>query len=133
MNWPHSIAGTRKRRTTEGHGGAREAPGQARGNTAARTVSGSAVARLRDQRLCVRAVAEAVRDRLLLLEVLVHLEEVLDLVAQLRGDVVHVRDAHPRGILQRHADDLVVRPLLVLHVEDADGPHSDTAAGEGRI
>ena len=41
--------------------------------------------------------------------------------------------AHPGRILERHADDLLVRPLLVRHVEDPDDPHADAAAGERRL
>ena len=42
-------------------------------------------------------------------------------------------DAHPRRVLQRHADDLLVRPLLVGHVEDADDPAADAATGKRRL
>src|SRR4051794_4692493 len=60
--------------------------------------SAHAFPRGRDDRLCVGAVAEAARLRLPFLEILVDLEEVLDLVPQLRRDVVDVRDAAPRRI-----------------------------------
>jgi hypothetical protein len=58
---------------------------------------------------------------------------VLDLVAQLGRNVVHVGDAHPSRILQRDTDDLLVRPLLVGHVEDADDAPADSAARERRL
>jgi hypothetical protein len=44
-----------------------------------------------------------------------------------------VVDAHPGGIAQRHEDDLLVRSLLVGHVEDADDAAADAAAGERRL
>ena len=37
------------------------------------------------------------------------------------------------GIVGRHADDLVVLPLLVPHLEQRDRLHRDHAAGEGRL
>ena len=37
------------------------------------------------------------------------------------------------GSLERHADDLLVRPLLVGHVEHADRAHADPAARERRL
>ena len=37
------------------------------------------------------------------------------------------------GSLSGHADDLLVRALLVRHVEDADRPDADPAAGERRV
>src|SRR5438132_3424276 len=66
-------------------------------------------------------------------EVLVALEEVLDLVAQLVRDVVDVRDPLERWVAVRHTEELLVGPLLVLHVEDADRADADPAAREGRI
>ena len=89
--------------------------------------------RLVDDHLGLGAVAEAARLDLLLLEILVDLEEVLDLVAELGRDVVDVADAHPGGVLERDAEDLLVRPLLVRHVEDADDASADPAARERRL
>ena len=43
------------------------------------------------------------------------------------------REAAPGRVVQRDADDLLVRALLVGHVEDPDRMHADAAAGEGRI
>ena len=37
------------------------------------------------------------------------------------------------GIVERHADDLVVLALLVAHLEQRDRLHRDHAAGEGRL
>ena len=37
------------------------------------------------------------------------------------------------GSFERDADDLLVRALLVGHVEDADRPDADAAAGERRV
>ena len=96
-------------------------------------VSSGARASLGDDALGVGAIAVPARLDLRLLEVLVDLEEVLDLVAQLGRDVVHVRDPHPCRVLQRHADDLLVRALLVGHVEHADDAPADAAAGERRL
>ena len=79
------------------------------------------------------AVAETAGLDLLLLEVLVDLEEVLDLVAELGRDVVHVVNAHPGGVAERHAEDLLVRALRVGHVEHADDARADPAAGERRL
>src|SRR4029077_1161972 len=80
------------------------------------------------------AVAPAARlGPLRRLEILVALEEVLDLVSQLRRDVVDVADAVERGVADRLAEKLLVRPLLVRHVEDADRAYADAAAGEGRV
>ena len=57
----------------------------------------------------------------------------LDLVAQLGGQVVHVGDPHPGGIPERNAEDLLVRSFLVGHVEDANDASSDAAPRERRI
>jgi hypothetical protein len=46
---------------------------------------------------------------------------------------VHIGDAHPRRVLERDADHLLVGPLLVLHVEDADRSYANAAAGKGRV
>src|SRR5256886_2730823 len=67
------------------------------------------------------------------LQVLVALEEVLDLVAQLGVDVVDVAHALERRVAERHAQHLLVRPLLVRHVEDADRADADPAARERRL
>src|SRR5262249_26853942 len=63
------------------------------------------------------AVAEAFGLGRLLLEVLVDLEEVLDLLPVRRGHVVDVVHVCPDRIAERDADELLVRPLLVGHVE----------------
>ena len=89
--------------------------------------------RFLDHLLRLGAVAEAARFRLLLLQILVDLEEVLDLVAKLWRDVVDVVDAHPGRVAKRHEDDLLVAALLVGHVEDADDARADAATGEGRL
>ena len=68
-----------------------------------------------------------------MVEVLVDLEEVLDLVAQAGRDVVDVAEPAPARVVERDADHLLVGALLVGHVEDADRPHADAAAREGRV
>src|SRR6185437_16105257 len=84
--------------------------------------------------LRVVAVAPAARLRpFRRLEVLVALEEVLDLVAQLVLDVVDVGHSFERRVARRDTQELLVRTLLVLHVEDADRAHPDPAAREGRV
>ena len=57
----------------------------------------------------------------------------LDLVAELGRDVVDVAHAHPGGVLERHADHLLVRAFLVRHVEEADDADADPAARERRL
>ena len=57
----------------------------------------------------------------------------LDLVAELGVDVVDVADALEGRVAERHAEELLVGALLVGHVEDADRPHADAAAGKGRV
>src|SRR5262249_19479007 len=95
---------------------------------------GRRLARDGDAGLRLGAIAEdTCDDRALLVEVLVDLEEVLDLVTELRRDVVDVRQPPPDRVAQRDADDLLVRALLVGHVKDADRPDADAAAGEGRV
>src|SRR5438477_12199912 len=90
-----------------------------------------ALARCAEDLLRLVAVAPAARLRLLRrLEVLVALEEVLDLVAKLVRDVVDVADPLEGRVPQRHREELLVRALLVLHVEDPDRAHTDPAAGE---
>src|SRR5581483_2148856 len=93
-----------------------------------------AAARVGDDRLRRGAVAPASRLRLLRrLEVLVALEEVLDLVAQLGIDVVDVAYALERRVAERHAQHLLVGTLLVAHVEDPDRPDADATAGKRRF
>src|SRR5256714_1109205 len=93
-----------------------------------------ALARCGEDRLGLIAVPPAARLGLLRrLEVLVALEEVLDLVAQLVRDVVDVDHALEGGVAERDAQELLVRPLLVLHVEDADRAHADPAARKRRV
>src|SRR5690242_3258162 len=67
------------------------------------------------------------------LKILVALEEVLDLVAQLVRDVVDVTDALEGWIAVGDAEELLVRAFLVLHVEDPDRADADPAAREGRV
>jgi len=72
-------------------------------------------------------------DRFARLQVLVDLKEVLDLQpVELRHvvDVLQVR--HPR-VACGDAQHLVVGALLVGHLEHADDPGSDQAAGESRL
>jgi hypothetical protein len=64
------------------------------------------------------------------LELLVHVEEVLDLVGEVVGERVDVLDVVPARIAGGHADDLGVGAGIVLHPEDADGSASHPAAGE---
>src|SRR2546423_11276642 len=98
-----------------------------------RRLAGAPAARF-DDFLRLGTVAEAAGLRpLRVLEVLVDLEEVLDLVAELRRDVVDIGDRAPRRIVERHAEHLLVGPLLVRHVKDTDRAHSDPAAGERRL
>src|ERR1043165_1456645 len=57
---------------------------------------------------------------LLLLEVLVHAEEVRDLVAQLLWEVLERLERVPRGVRQRDGEHLVVHAVLVGHLEQRD-------------
>src|SRR4051794_24881461 len=86
-----------------------------------------------DDRLRLGAVPVTARLGLLRLQVLVDLEEVLDLVPQLRRDVVDVARRAPHRVVERDAEHLLVRPLLVRHVEDPDGAYADAAPGERRL
>jgi hypothetical protein len=67
------------------------------------------------------------------LEGLVDREEVLDLVQQVRVHVVEISDVRPHGILERHAEDLLVRALLVAHPEQPDRTGGDPASRERRL
>jgi hypothetical protein len=67
------------------------------------------------------------------LELLVDREEVGDLALELLGDVVEGLGVVPAGVVVGDADDLVVHPLLVLHLEQGDRLDGDDAAGEGRL
>jgi len=64
------------------------------------------------------------------LEILVHLEEVLDLQLVELGDVPDVLQVRQPGIAGRYAEHLVVAALLVPHPEHADRPAQDQAAGK---
>ncbi len=57
----------------------------------------------------------------------------LDLVQQARRDVVEPLDLGPHRVLQRHAQDLLVGPLLVGHAEEPDGTRHDVAPREGGL
>src|SRR5436190_14871755 len=63
---------------------------------------------------------EALRARLLLLQVLVDGEEVLDLGPQRGLDVLQPLDVRPHRVPEGDADDLVVLALLVPHPEQPD-------------
>ncbi|SIN25220.1 type VII secretion integral membrane protein EccD [Micromonospora cremea] len=71
--------------------------------------------------------------RLAGLQVLVHLEEVLDLQPVELAQVVDVAQVLLAGVLVGHAEDLVVAALFVRHPEHADGAAADQAAREGRL
>ena len=75
----------------------------------------------------------AVDDVLAGLERLVHLEEVLDLLDQLRREVGEVVHVVPPRLLRRHADDLGVLAGLVVHVQHPDRPGCDPHAGIHRV
>ena len=76
----------------------------------------------------------ATRRRVLLrLEHLVDVEEVLDLVEQALRQVAEIAHVLVVRVVQRHAQDLGVRTLLVLHPEHADRAHLHPAPGEGRV
>ena len=78
----------------------------------------------------VAALVAAGGRVLLGLEHLVDVEEVLDLVEQPLRQVADVVDGVVVGVVRRHAEDLGVGPLLVLHPEHADRAHLDPAARE---
>src|SRR5947199_8509734 len=67
-------------------------------------------------------------DALAGLEILVHLEEVLDLQPVELGHVVDVAQVLLAWVVGRYAQDLVVAALLVGHPEHADRPAPDQAA-----
>src|SRR5581483_1193387 len=130
----------RARRPAPARGPAATARARARaragaaGRRRARPSASRPAARGFDDRLGLRAAAPALGlGPLRRLEVLVALEEVLDLVAQLGLHVGDVGDAVERRVAERHAEHLLVGPLLVAHVEDADRPDADAAAREGRV
>src|SRR5262249_26134312 len=83
--------------------------------------------------LRLRPVTKSTRLGRFPLEVLVDLKEMLDLVTQRRRDIVDVRDVAPGRVVERNTQHLLVRPLLVRHVEDADRAHADAAARERRL
>src|SRR4051812_25710852 len=66
----------------------------------------------------------------LALEVLVGAKEVLYLLQRVLGDVRDVEVLALEGVVQRDADDLVVRLSAVEHLEHADGTDVDLAAGK---
>ena len=69
----------------------------------------------------------------LVLEQLVRLEEVLDLDEPVRPDLVEPFDVGLVRIGDGDAEDLEVLALLVAHLEAADRPGPDVAAGERRL
>ena len=69
----------------------------------------------------------------LVLEQLVGLEEVLDLDQPMRPDLLEPLDVLLVGVAQRDAQDLEVEALVVAHLEPADRPRPDVAAGERRL
>ena len=71
-------------------------------------------------------------DRLVL-ERLVGIEEVLDLDEPVRADLVEPLDVLLVRVAERDAQDLEVEALLVAHLEPADRPGPDVAAGERRL
>ena len=71
-------------------------------------------------------------DRLVL-ERLVGLEEVLDLDEPMRPDLLEALDVLLVGVAEGDAQDLEVEALLVAHLEPADRPRPDVAAGERRL
>ena len=66
-------------------------------------------------------------------ERLVHLEEVLDLGAQLRRQILDVLDIGPARFFRRHTDQLGVLAGFVAHVQHPDGSGLDPHAGIDRI
>src|ERR1700704_1972587 len=70
------------------------------------------------------------RGPLVWLEVLVDGEEVLDLLALPGFEVLQRGHAPGDGVADGDREHLGVRPLLVLHPEDADRPDADVTAGE---
>jgi hypothetical protein len=104
------------------------------GGQSDRLVVDEALARALHLRLGARPVRPVrALDGLAWLQVLVHLEEMLDLKPVKLGhvgDVLQVR--HPR-VTRGHAKDLVVRTLLVGHLEHADDPGGHQATREGGL
>ena len=91
-------------------------------------------ARLGDDALGVRPIAVAARLDLGFLEVLVDLEEVLDLVPQLRGDVVNVaRCASRLGSFSGTQMIFSSGPFSSAMWNTADDATANPAAGEGRL
>ena len=80
-------------------------------------------------------IAFAPADHLdrLVLERLVGLEEVLDLDEAVRADLLQALDVLLVRIAEGDAQDLEVEALLVAHLQPADGPRPDVAAGERRL
>ena len=78
-------------------------------------------------------VAPAEDLGLLGLEELVRVEEVADLDQPMGPDLVEPLDVGLVGIADRDAQDLEVRTVLVAHLEAADRPAPDPAAGERRL
>src|SRR5580704_135500 len=66
-------------------------------------------------------------------EILVDLEKVRDLAQGMRRNVGEVEEFVLRRIFGGHAEDLVVGVSPVEHLEHADGPDVDAAAGERRL
>eukprot|EP00754_Rhynchopus_humris_P040032 Rhum_TRINITY_DN2308_c0_g2::Rhum_TRINITY_DN2308_c0_g2_i1::g.6808::m.6808 len=82
------------------------------------------------QRLLLVEPAQHLRPlrlAVLLLQQLVRLEEVLDLLRQVRRDRLQVGDVRRERVALQHADDLLVATRLVLHVHHAD----DAAVRDG--
>jgi hypothetical protein len=67
------------------------------------------------------------------LEHLVDVEEVFDLVEEMRTQVVERGDVVVHGVVDRHADDLGVGALLVFHPEHAERAGAHPAARERRV
>ena len=114
-------------------------PGPARatsglGHAMVRPVSRSQASRS-DPQDFLRSVVVAPADHLdgLVLERLVGLEEVLDLDQPVGTDLVETLDVLLVGVADGDAQDLEVEALLVAHLQAADGPRPDVAAGEGRL
>ena len=57
----------------------------------------------------------------------------LDLDQAVRPDLVEPLDVLLVGVTDGDAQDLEVEALLVAHLEPADRPRPDVAAGEGRL
>src|SRR3954454_21789491 len=80
------------------------------------------------------ASGDAAGPRLLAgFERLVHLEEVLDLVDQLRREIGKILHVVPPRLLRWHAQDLGVLAGFVAHVQHTDGSGDDPHAGKDGI